>query len=396
MKKRILKYTHAKKIFCLLILLLVLIAVMPTCISVFSQTDEDEYSTLYEDTYTVLDNYDYSEVDKLIHDIDSNLSFKEIILGILNGNLNIEADNILSYIFQILGIKLKSIMPICVAIILIAVAIKIISSFSPNIFKDGISNIINLVATCIIIILIAKLVIDINSQVYNTINTMLVVINALFPIIITLMGVIGANASVSMYSPITAILNTAVANIILKWLYPIYIISFVLILISGITNKIKLSKFIDFLSSLFKSIISLVFVIFGGVFAINGISSGKYDTISVYTTKFAIKNYIPLIGSYISDGFNYLVLSSILVKNAIGLAGIVIIFVMLLSPLIHIMLVKLALSFVASITDMFDNTTSNIMTQVSKILAFPIAMIAGVAFMFVMTLALAVMSANII
>ena len=43
--------------------------------------------------------------------------------------------------------------------------------------------------------------------------------------------------------------------------------------------------------------------------------AGSFDGISIRATKFAIKSYIPIIGGYLSDGLDFIVLSSILRKD---------------------------------------------------------------------------------
>jgi stage III sporulation protein AE len=69
--------------------------------------------------------------------------------------------------------------------------------------------------------------------------------------------------------------------------------------LSFISKTIKLDKITGFLNSVFKWSIGIVFTLFSGFLTIQGISAGKFDGVSIKATKFAMKSYIPIIGSYI-------------------------------------------------------------------------------------------------
>lgn len=366
-------------------------------------TDEnsDYVEDLYANTYDTIDNLDLSKLDELLDGLEDNNIFvhniSDTIKDIINGNFDIDADNLFSYVLSVVFGNLKSIFPICILILIVTIIVRILMSFSPEIFKDGIADIINFVAIGVIVVVLGRYVISVNGIINSTINTMQSIQNIIFPILLTMMGAIGATSSVAIYTPITTILNTTVSMIMTKFLYPLYLLSFALIVVSVITKRIKLDKFITFISTLFKTSLGFVFTLFSGIFVIKGISAGKYDSVSIYTTKFAVKNYIPLIGSYLSEGFNYIMLSSVLVKNAIGLAGVILILVVVLSPVVYLLVLKLLLGLTASFVDVLGcNTISSIVDKVAKIMVFPIAIILGVAFMFIMSLSLVMCTANLI
>ncbi len=130
--------------------------------------------------------------------------------------------------------------------------------------------------------------------------------------------------------------------------------------------------------------------------SIQGITAGRYDSVSIKATKFAVKSYIPIIGSYISDGMDFLVLGSVLVKNTIGLVGFFILFLTIISPIVSIVIVKLGLQLCGAILEMCGGKKlSEFSTNCSKLLIMPIVIILGVAFMYLITIALIMCTANI-
>jgi stage III sporulation protein AE len=162
------------------------------------------------------------------------------------------------------------------------------------------------------------------------------------------------------------------------------------------SNNIKLNKFIDFFNSAFKWSIGIIFSIFLGILSIQGVSAGKYDSISIKTTKFAVKSYIPIIGSYISESMDFIVLGSVLIKNAVGVVGVVVLFYTILNPILNILLLKFGLQLSSSILEVSGNDKiSNFIQLCSKVLILPIILILGVSIMFIMVLCLIMSTANI-
>ena len=171
---------------------------------------------------------------------------------------------------------------------------------------------------------------------------------------------------------------------------------FIFAILGNLTETIKLDKFQSFLSSVFKWAVGIVFTLFTGFLSIQGITAGRYDSVSIKATKFAIKSYIPIIGSYISEGMDFLVLGSILVKNTIGLVGILVLFITIISPIVSILVVKLGMQLSGAILEMCGSKKlSDFINSCSKILVMPIVIILGVAFMYLITVALIMCTANI-
>ena len=93
---------------------------------------------------------------------------------------------------------------------------------------------------------------------------------------------------------------------------------------------------------------------------------------------------------------DFLVLGSVLVKNTVGLVGVFILFLTVLSPIVSILIIKLGLQLSGAILEMCGSKKlSEFTTSCSKLLVMPIVIILGVAFMYLITIALIMCTANI-
>ena len=131
--------------------------------------------------------------------------------------------------------------------------------------------------------------------------------------------------------------------------------------------------------------------------SIQGITAGSVDGISIRTAKFAIKSYVPILGSYISDGFGLILASSNLIKNAVGAGGLLLLVATVISPLLELIIFMLALKLIAGIVEPLGNGgVANFVSSLSKSMTLLISLLIGVAFIYFIMLGLIMCSANIV
>lgn len=356
---------------------------------------------LSNNIFKQLNDIDLSELDKILENLDSKFdifgtgNFKDKINEIVSGKYFSSYDNLFQIILSVVIDNLINMLPLILTIIAICVLGSIVSNLKSG-SNEGVSTIIHFVTYAVVILILVTAFTQIMNTTLKTLNNMSNLMQASFPILLTMLTAVGALTSVSIYKPIVAILTGGVTVVFTNFLYPLFIISFVFLIISNLSTTVKLNKFNEFISSTFKYVVGLVSTLFSAFLMIQGISAGKFDSVSIKATKFAVKSYVPIIGSFISDGFDFIVLSSVLIKNAIGVGVLFLIIMAILTPILKIVLFKLSLQLTSAIIEPIGNSKITSFTSgCAKILVYPIAILAGVAFMFILTVALIMTTANI-
>ena len=369
----------------------------------FANADNDNSQEVMQEisssVFDILDGVDLSQMEELVSDIENTpilqSSVREKIESILRGeyftNYTSLAPALLSLIFG----DIRSVLPFVFSLIAIGLLCNLVTNLrSSNSNFSPIVDFIFLSVTVLIVLVVFK---NILSTTNKTISLILTQMQIIFPILITLLGTIGSVSSISIYNPLVAVLTTGVTFVFDKLLYPIFILVLILTILGHLTDTIKFDKINGFLMSTFKWTIGIVFTLFTGFLSIQGISAGKFDSVSIKATKFAMKSYIPIIGSYVSDGMDFFVLGATLVKNSIGLVGVLILAGTILSPIIMIIIYKLALQLSSGVMQMTGNSKiSDFLGSVSKILVLPIVLIVGIAFMYIITICLIMCTANVL
>ena len=126
-------------------------------------------------------------------------------------------------------------------------------------------------------------------------------------------------------------------------------------------------------------------------------AASSVDGISIRTAKYAIRSYVPILGGYLSDGMGVILASSNLIKNAIGMGGLLLMLSSVLSPLVELILFMLALKLVAGIVQpLGSKQIADFVSSISKSMVLLIVLLVGVAFIYFILLGLVMCSANIV
>lgn len=388
---------NSKRYFCIIIaLLLALFPLANVELYVFANPDteietenEDLQKELEESVDEQLADLDLSALEKFLNgltkeqrEIFGSSGFLEKIQAIISGEFGEDTANVFQALLSLILNELLKILPFIASIIAVAVLAGLLSDFRGN--SQAIGDIIHFVCYGVIIVIITGSAVQMISIATTTLNSIVMQMEIVFPILLTLLTAMGGTVSVAIYQPAVVLLTTIVTNIFTHVLMPIFIFSLVFSIVSNLSNSVRLDKLSSFLNSLFKWIIGIVFTIFMGFLAIKGITAGSVDSISFKTARYSLSTYIPILGGYLSEGLNVILASCLLIKNAIGASGLLLLFASVIIPLLQLILFMLCLKFTGAILQpLSDSRISNFVSSISKSFIMPIVMVIGVCFMYV-------------
>ena len=392
----------ALSIICVLLMMILLVSLYNSnAVCYAKNTIEEELSDYVNEQLSIID---FFELDKILDNysgyesniIDSN-SFYDKVVKIINGDLSLNYNNLFEAFINIALDYILEIVPLLCTIVSIVILGSFISQLRSSIGSKSVNDVVHFVCYGIIIVLISTVVTKIIGITTDTLLNMKSQMEIIFPILLTLMSAVGGAVSVGIYQPAIVLLSSGIMEIFNAIILPLFILIFIFTIVQNISNTIKFDKFISFFSSSFKWIIGCVFTIFFAFLTIQGITANTYDGISIRTVKYTVKSYVPYLGGYLSDGFDLLLSSSIIIKNAIGITGVVLLLITILSPLVNILIFMFGLKLVSAILEpIADSRISNFLHNVAKSLSMLIACIIGVAFMYLISIGLIMCTCNIV
>lgn len=350
-----------------------------------------------------LDEIDFSGFNNIILELEENqiklfslTNIKEKVYAIISGENAISYKSFIASIFSNVIELIIKYLPILSVIVAIGIISNLLNGIKSKFNEKSTSNLINTVSFLAISILIIGIINNITYTTGESISSMVSQINVMFPILLTLMAGMGASATVGAFQPVVAIMSTYIADIFNYYIIPLFMLSFVFGIISNFSDNIKLDKFNSFISSLFKWSVGIIFTLFFAVFSIQGISAGSFDSVSIRTTKYTIKSYIPIMGGYLSEGMDLILASSLLIKNTVGLVGILLMISTILAPLLEIVIFNLLLKLVAAILQPIGSKVSNFLTSTSKSIMILSTSLIAIGFMYIISIGLVMTTGNLV
>jgi|AntRauTorcE11897_2_1112592.scaffolds.fasta_scaffold00001_114 stage III sporulation protein AE len=393
------------RLILFIVVIIVVFLVSAPSFAIAQTTENAQMQTELEDTiFDQINNLDFSSLDSVLENLEldkyslfESTSFKAKVEQIVSGDFSQNYDSVFAAILGLLFENLLNFIPLFAVIIGIGVLSSFISNLAPNSKNKTIMDIVHFVCYSLIIIIVFNAVVQLLQLTSQTLESLKTQIDIVFPILLTIMTALGSVAAASVYQPAVAIFSGAIVQIFSNVVLPLFIFTLVFNVVGNISTNLQLKKFNSFFNSSFKWIVGSVFTIFIGFMSIQGITAGSFDKVSIRTAKFAMRSYIPIMGGYLSEGFNVIMASGILIKNAVGLAGLLVMFVTILMPVIQIFVLKLGLNLTAAILEpIVDKRICNFIMGVSKTLIMLLCTILAVAFMYFILAGLIISTANLV
>ena len=406
--------TNKKKIILLLFVLFVLmscffgrfdIARGFVTYTAHAQSEAESIKQEFEQEIdTQLSNLDFSGIEGIVTNLSteakqmfSKQSFASVVSQVISGEYVGNSQNFFASAISLFFANIKEFLPTIATIVAISILGGMIGALRPTTNAKSIGNIVHFVTYGLVVVFLGAILANLIDLVTNTLKLIKGIFDAIFPILLTLLTAIGGSVSVGIYQPAIALLSGGFASLISYVLMPMFVFSLVFSLVGNLSSNVKLDKFVSFLQGSFKWTMGLCFTIFLGFVSIQGIMAGSVDGLSVRTAKYALKSYIPIVGGYVSDGLSIITASSVLIKNAIGGAGLFLLLSSIISPVLNLVVFMLALRFMAGIIEpVGDKKIANFVSEMSKSMSLLIALLIAVSFMYLVLTGLVMCSANLL
>ncbi len=368
---------------------------------VFSAPNDE--SEIGENVDGQLQDIDFSGLDNILSNLGKNErgffgngSFFEIVTKFINAEDSEYYNNFLTYVFSVLFDDIIELIPYFAIIIALCICYSLISQLSSE-RNRSLGGLVHIICFSSVAVIVLKIVLQLMTDVSQTITSVESQMEIIFPIILTLMTAVGSSVTASTFQPLLVILTSGITKLFVSILVPIFIFSVVFGVIGNLSSNVRLDKFAKFFSSLFNWIVGIVFTIFVAFLTLHGLTVSTIDSISLKTAKYAIRSYVPVLGSYLSEGISVIIASSVLIKNAVGVAGLVLLFATIFAPILKIVIVILLLKLSAAILEpLCEKQIHEFLYSIAKSLNMLTICLIAVGLMYLISVSLLMCCSNIL
>jgi stage III sporulation protein AE len=187
------------------------------------------------------------------------------------------------------------------------------------------------------------------SYTEEAIQNMMDFMIAIMPLILALMASVGSITSVAFFHPLIVFLVNTSGLLIQHFVLPLLFLSALLSIVSTMTEHYKVTQLAKLLRNVGVGTLVVFFTVFLGVISVQGATTAIADGIAIRTAKFITGNFIPVVGRMFTDAADTVMSASVLVKNTVGIAGVVILLLLCVFPALKVLSLAIIYNLAAAI-----------------------------------------------
>ncbi|WP_088010926.1 stage III sporulation protein AE [Gottfriedia acidiceleris] len=231
----------------------------------------------------------------------------------------------------------------------------------------------------------------------DAITVMIDFLRALIPILLALIATSGGVISVGVFHPILIFLMHTSGLLVTYFVLPLILVSTILSIVSIINDELKVTKLASLIRNVAVGVLGIFLTIFLGVLSVQGLTTAVTDGVAVKTAKFVTSNFIPVVGKVFADVTDTVISASLLLKNTVGIVGLVTLLAIVVFPAIKILVLALIYKFSAAILQPVGskNIISTIDT-IGKSVTYLFVCLSIVSLMFFLSMTLIIAAGNIV
>ena len=371
-----------------IVLIFILILMIP--VKVQAETEEEIMSSI-EEKFNI--GSFISQAEEYTGDFFDNTNLSDILNEAIQGKINNQT--IYKKIIKILGKEVSSNIKILISILVIVVIHGILKSITDSLENSNVSQIIYFVQYILIVTLIMSNFTEIIKLIKETASNLVGFINVLIPLLLTLMVYTGSITTSTVLEPIMLFVSNFVGNIIANILIPVVLIIVVFSVISKITERIQIERISKFLKSSVVWFLGIFLTIFVGIVSLEGTLSSSVDGITAKTAKAAVSSLIPVVGKVLGDVVDSVLGCGIILKNAVGAVGVIVIIGICIVPVIKVAVLSIMYSLASAIVEpVADTKIVKLLEEMSGVFKLLLAILCSLSVILIIGVTMVVKISN--
>lgn len=369
-----------------IIIIFILILTIPNIVQATDEIIESQLEALNLSSFI-------QEGEKYTKESFNNLDIGQVLNSAIKGK--IDAKTIYSSVLKILGDEITSSITIIGGILAIIVIHAILRNIGENIGNNSISQIAYYVEYILIVTLIMKSFLTVIDMVKDAIVNLVSYINILIPLLLALVVTSGTAVTASAVQPVILWLIVLLGNGITMYILPILLISTVLGIVSNLSDKIQMGKLSKMLKSSIVWVMGFVLTLFVSFLSLEGTLTSGVDGLTLKGLKSASSTFIPVVGKVLSDSVDTVLGATAVIKNAVGIVGIIVVLGICVVPIIKLIVLNILYNLSAAIAEpLADKKIINVMEQIADTFKVLLAIMFSISALLIVGIAIILKISN--
>lgn len=303
-------------------------------------------------TAVEIDEEYYSELIDSAIDSDTKESLRKIGIDDFSADeiFNVSFSRIGEYFSESVSDKSSEVISAFFKILTVLIILITLKSFLCS--DDGKS--IRLIGTVAVVILIVDICGNTIEMLLSTMKTSGSFMLSFVPIYTVILSLGGGVTSGITYNSVTFAFAQLISFVVNNFAADITGIFLSVSIAFSLNNTINFNRFISAVNKLVSTALGLLSSGFAAILSVRGVLSVAIDSATSKSIKFLIGSLIPIVGSSISDAYSTVLGSISVIRGSVAAAGIIIMLVISVPPILEGVLYCLCLAALSYISEMAE------------------------------------------
>ncbi len=333
------------------------------------------------------------ETEKYTKNVLGDTNVNDIFTSALTGK--VDNKGFFYKILSVFGSEVKETITMLGLILIIIIIHSILKSVTDGLENKNVSQITYYVQYIMIVTLIMNNFVSVINIIKESIQNLVGFSNNLIPILVTLMLTTGCISSATVIEPVLLLIITFIGNVVLDFLLPLVLVATALSVISKVSDKVQIDKISKFMKSSVVWVLGIVLTLFVSVVSLEGSLTSGVDGITAKTAKAAVSNVIPVVGKILGDAVDTVIGCSNILKNAVGLVGVIVIICICIMPIAKLTILSFSYKLTSAVCEpLADKNIVSLLDQVGDTFKILLAVMVSVSVMLLIGITLVLKISN--
>lgn len=308
---------------------------------------------------------------------------------------NIDHNFIFLSASKLFGQEIKVAIELMVSVLIIVIIHSIFKAITENLGNSSSGKVVYFIQYLIIVTVVINTFVNILDLTKDAIKDLTDFMGLLIPLMTTLMLTTGSITTTSIIQPILIFAMQFIGNFINSFLIPILLVSITLAIISNISDRVQIDKLSKFLKSSIVWILGIILTLFTCTLSLEGTLSSSVDGLTSKTAKAAVSNFIPVVGKIMGDTVETVIGCGNILKNSVGIIGVIIVLGIVLVPMIKIVVLWISFQLTSALCEaVADGKIVKLISQIADGYKILSAILFSVSVMFIIGITLVLKITN--
>ena len=328
-------------------LLLVWLCVLMPCGAL---AQEEVRLSLNAQVDEVIAGLDFSGIDPIVLPGEADgMGVKELVCALAGGE-TFSGEDCVSWVLGAffselsgLGVLMVSVM---LPVLLSSLLLQMLSPERPSLIRLTRSVCFMLILIPVLLLVFAQL-----DHARQMITVMTQRMDKLLPLLLTLLTALGGSASSAFLHPMVVAASGSMVFLAREITLRLVMCTCAVTAVNHLSDRAHLTRMAQLLRSSVCWLLGVSFTVFLGAMSMQGVCIASIDGVALRAAKYAVDNFVPVVGGMFSDTMDTLVGCTLIVKNALGVTAVIVLLGTILGPMMKTLAAVFVLKLSAALLE---------------------------------------------